>query len=120
MKGSGALDGIFAQIDAGAALTGSDGLLSGMLKAVLEGGLEVEMSDRLGYDRGDPDAAACPDSRNGTSVKMVSTEVGEVILDVPPRPGRHVCPDAGSQGAASSGRVGCGDHQSVRRGDDGA
>lgn len=120
LKASGALDGIFAQIDAGAALTGSDSLLSGMLKAVLEGGLEVEMSDHLGYDRGDPDAAACPDSRNGTSVKTVSTEVGEVILDVPPRPGRHVRPDAGSQGAASSGRVGCGDHQSVRRGDDGA
>ena len=51
LKASGALDGIFAQIDAGAALTGSDGLLSGMLKAVLERGLEVEMSDHLGYDR---------------------------------------------------------------------
>jgi len=83
LKASGALDGIFAQIDAGAALTGSDGLLSGMLKAVLERGLEVEMSDHLGYDRGDPDAAAYPNSRNGTSAKTVSTEVGDVILDVP-------------------------------------
>ncbi len=83
LKASGALDGIFAQIDAGAALTGSDGLLSEMLKAVLERGLEVEMSDHLGYDRGDPDAAAYPNSRNGTSAKTVSTEVGDVILDVP-------------------------------------
>jgi len=83
LKASGALDGIFAQIDADAALTGSDGLLSGMLKAVLERGLEVEMSDHLGYDRGDPDAAAYPNSRNGTSAKTVSTEVGDVILDVP-------------------------------------
>ena len=32
---------------------------------------------------GDPDAAAFPNSRNGTSSKMVSTEVGDVDLDVP-------------------------------------
>ena len=42
LKASGALDVIFAQIDAGETpLTGDDGLLKGMLKAALERGLEL-------------------------------------------------------------------------------
>ena len=45
LKASGALDGIFEQIDAGEVpLGGDDGLLKGMLKAALERGLEVELS----------------------------------------------------------------------------
>ncbi len=41
LKASGALDGIFAKIDAGEPLTGESGLLGGMLKAALERGLET-------------------------------------------------------------------------------
>ena len=36
LKASGALDEIFAKIDAGEALTGEQGLIGGMLKAALE------------------------------------------------------------------------------------
>ena len=42
LKASGALDEVFARIDAGEPLTGHEGLLKGMLKASLERGLEVE------------------------------------------------------------------------------
>ena len=66
LKESGALDEIFARIDAGEPLTGHAGLLKGMLKASLERGLDAELSDHVGYDRGDPDAAEFPNSRNGT------------------------------------------------------
>ena len=45
LKESGALDEIFARIDAGEPLTGHEGLLKGMLKASLERGLETELSD---------------------------------------------------------------------------
>ena len=83
LKASGALEGIFAQVDAGAPLTGSDGVLAGVVKAALERGLAAELTEHLGHDRGDPDAAAFPNSRNGTSSKTVSTEVGDVDLDVP-------------------------------------
>lgn len=83
LKASGALDEIFAQIDAGAPLTGEDGLLTGVLKAALERGLETELSEHLGYEKGSPDAAAYPNSRNGTSAKTLSTEVGEVDLNIP-------------------------------------
>jgi putative transposase len=64
-------------------LTGDDGLLKGMLKAALERGLEVELSDHVGYERGDPAAAQFPNSRNGTSAKTVASEVGDVELAVP-------------------------------------
>jgi putative transposase len=84
LKASGALDEIFAQIDSGQVpLTGDDGLLKGMLKAALERGLEAELTDHVGYERGDPAAGAFPNSRNGTTAKTVSSEVGDVELAVP-------------------------------------
>jgi transposase-like protein len=83
LKESGALDEIFARIDAGESLTGHAGLLKGMLKASLERGLEAELSDHVGYDRGDPAAAEFSNSRNGTFAKTVATEIGDVELAVP-------------------------------------
>jgi putative transposase len=84
LKASGALDAIFAQIDAGETpLTGDDGLLKGMLKAALERGLEIELTDHVGYERGALDASAFANSRNGTSPKTLATEVGDVELAVP-------------------------------------
>lgn len=83
LKSSGALDEIFARIDAGEPLTGHEGLLKGMLKASLERGLEVELGDHVGYDRGDPDAALFPNSRNGTFPKTVASEIGDIELAIP-------------------------------------
>jgi Transposase, Mutator family len=84
LKASGALDGIFEQIDAGQVpLGGDDGLLKAMLKAALERGLEVELTDHVGYERGDPEASLSPNSRNGTTAKTVSSQVGDVGLAVP-------------------------------------
>ena len=83
MKESGALDEIFARIDAGESLTGHAGLLKGMLKASLERGLEAELGDHVGYDRGDPDAAQFSNSRNGTFPKTVASEIGDVELAIP-------------------------------------
>lgn len=83
LKESGALDEIFARIDAGEPLTGHAGLLKGMLKASLERGLDVELSDHVGYDRGDPDAAMFPNSRNGTFPKTVASEIGDIELAIP-------------------------------------
>jgi len=83
LKASGALDDIFAQMDAGTPLTGEDGLLGGIVKAALERGLETELTDHLGYEKGDPEAAVYPNSRNGASTKVVRTEVGDVELAIP-------------------------------------
>lgn len=83
LKSSGALDEIFAKIDAGEALTGEQGLIGGMLKAALERGLDAELTEHVGYDRGDAEASLHDNSRNGTSAKTVGTEVGDLELAIP-------------------------------------
>ncbi|MBB4133885.1 transposase-like protein [Gordonia humi] len=80
---SGALDGVFAQIDAGQPIAGEDGLLNALLKATLERGLNVELTEHLGYETGDADASSFPNSRNGYSAKTLATEVGDVEISVP-------------------------------------
>ena len=83
LKASGALDEIFAKIDAGEALTGEQGLIGGMLKAALERGLETELTEHVGYERGDAEASLHENSRNGTTPKTVATEIGDVELAIP-------------------------------------
>ncbi len=57
--------------------------MKGMLKASLERGLETELTDHVGYDRGDPVAAEFSNSRNGTFPNTVASEIGDVELAVP-------------------------------------
>ena len=64
-------------------LTGDGGLLTGLVRQVLQTGLEVEMTEHLGYERHAPESRGTPDSRNGTTPKRVTTEIGEVDLRVP-------------------------------------
>lgn len=84
LAASGALDGLFARIDAGELdLTGDGGFIPELIKTTLERGLQSELSDHLGYEKGDPAASAHANSRNGTSAKTVATQVGDVDLAVP-------------------------------------
>ena len=84
LRASGAVDDLLAQIDTGeVALTGEGGLLPGLIKLALERGLAAELTDHLGYDKGDPAGRVLPNARNGTSPKTVLTEAGPVPLDVP-------------------------------------
>lgn len=83
LKASGALNEIFAKMDAGQPLTGDDGLLGGIVKAALERGLDTELTEHLGYEKGDVDAAMFPNSRNGSTGKTLATEVGDIDLAVP-------------------------------------
>ena len=84
LAASGALDGLFAQIDAGEIdLTGDGGFIPELIKATLERGLHTELADHLGYEKGAPDAAAFANSRNGTTPKTVATQVGDVDLAIP-------------------------------------
>ncbi len=67
----------------GVRLTGDGGFLPQLIKAVLERGLAVELTDHLGYGKGDPAGRAVSNSRNGSTGKTLVTEVGPVPLDVP-------------------------------------
>src|SRR6266705_4494352 len=67
----------------GVELTGDDGLLTAMVRQVLQTGLEVELADHLGYEPYDPAGRGSGNSRNGSPPKKVTTDVGEVALRVP-------------------------------------
>ena len=67
----------------GVELTGDGGLLTAMVRQVLQTGLEVEMADHLGYEPHDPAGRGSGNSRNGSYPKTVITEIGEVDVRVP-------------------------------------
>lgn len=67
----------------GIALTGEGGLLSALTRQVLQSALEAEMSLHLGYDKHAPDGRNRGNSRNGSSPKTVTTEIGQLTVQVP-------------------------------------
>jgi len=78
------IDALIADAEAaGVGIDGPDGLINRMIKAVLERGLEIEMADHLGYDRGDPTGNGSGNSRNGFTAKTVITTAGQTRIDVP-------------------------------------
>ena len=64
-------------------LLGEEGLFKELKRALLERALGAELSDHLGYEKGDPAGRGTGNSRNGHSDKRVLTEDGEVNLAVP-------------------------------------
>jgi transposase-like protein len=84
LAASGALDELFARIDAGdIELTGDGGLIPGLIKAALERGLQAELTEHLGYEKGAPEASLFANSRNGTTSKTLASQVGDIELDSP-------------------------------------
>jgi putative transposase len=91
-------------VDAGELqLTGDGGFIPEMIKAVLERGLQAELTDHLGYEKGDPAGRGSPNMRNGTSPKTVLSEIGALPLDIP-----RDRAAASSRGWCRSGRGGPG------------
>ena len=87
-----AMDGVDAELvarlvdqarAAGLQLTGEGGLLQQLTKRVLESALEGEITDHLGYDKGDPAGKNGGNSRNGVRGKTILIEVGPVEIGVP-------------------------------------
>lgn len=67
----------------GVALTGEGGLLTGLVRQVLQGALESEITDHLGYEPHAVDGRGSGNSRNGHYPKTVRTEVGDVAVKIP-------------------------------------
>src|SRR5438309_11742619 len=67
----------------GLKLTGEGGRLGKLTKMVVEGALEGELDDHLGYGKHDPAGRDGGNSRNGHRAKNVLTEAGPVELSVP-------------------------------------
>src|SRR6516225_5488521 len=64
-------------------LTGEDGLFKQLKKALIERALGAELTNHLGYEKGDPAGRGSGNSRNGTSSKTILTEDGDVEIAVP-------------------------------------
>jgi putative transposase len=64
-------------------LLGEDGLFRELKRRLLERALGAELSEHLGYERGDPAGRGSGNSRNGYSSKTVLSEDGAVEIAVP-------------------------------------
>ena len=81
---SGMLDDLFEKIDAGEVqLDGDGGFIHQLIKTGLERGLQAELTEHVGYEKGDPEAALYDNSRNGSFPKTVGTTAGDVELRIP-------------------------------------
>ena len=67
----------------GVGLTSDGGLLTGLVRQVLQVGSEVEMAEHLGYERNAASGLGTPSSGNDSSPKRARTGVGEASLRVP-------------------------------------
>ena len=81
---SGVMDDLFAKIDAGEVqLDGDGGFIQQLIKTGLERGLQTELTEHLGYEKGAPEGSFFDNSRNGSFAKTVGTSVGDVELAIP-------------------------------------
>src|ERR1700741_2194872 len=77
------LDQLLANYEKPEDLTGENGLFKQLKKALIERALGAELTEHLGYEKGDPAGRGSGNSRNGTSSKSILTEDGEVEISVP-------------------------------------
>jgi putative transposase len=77
------LDELLADYEKPEDLLGEEGLFKQLKKALLERALGAELSEHLGYEKGDPAGRGTGNSRNGYSDKTVLTEDGEIDLAMP-------------------------------------
>jgi putative transposase len=77
------LDALMAGYEKPEDLTGPDGILRQLTRAVMERALEAEMTEHLGYEKHDPAGRGSGNSRNGTGSKTLKTETGEFSIEVP-------------------------------------
>jgi len=77
------LDQLLANYQKPEDLTGEEGLFKQLKKALIERALGAELTEHLGYEKGDPAGRGSGNSRNGTSSKTVLTEDGEIEISVP-------------------------------------
>ena len=77
------LDQLFANYTKPEDLTGENGLFKQLKKALIERALGAELTEHLGYEKGDPTGRGTRNSRCGTSAKTILTDDGEIDIAVP-------------------------------------
>ena len=64
-------------------ITGSDGILKQLTKAIIERALESELTHELGYEKHSPSGNGSGNSRNGLSYKTLKTDHGDMAITIP-------------------------------------
>src|SRR5271157_700043 len=77
------LDQLLANYEKPEDLTGENKLFKQLKKALIERARGAELTDHLGYEKGDPAGRGSGNSRNGRSSKTILTEDGEIEISVP-------------------------------------
>src|SRR3974377_604685 len=77
------LDQLLANYEKPDDLTGEEGLFKQLKKALIERALGAELTEHLGYEKGDPAGRGKGNSRNGTSSQTMLTAEGEGEIGVP-------------------------------------
>jgi putative transposase len=78
------LDRLMDRVDEeGLELLGPDGVLTELTSRIMNRALEAEMTEHLGYERGDRAGWGSGNNRNGTYPKTVLTDAGGIPLQVP-------------------------------------
>ena len=78
------LDRLMDQVEAeGLELLGPDGVLTELTSRIMNRALDAEMTEHLGYERGDPAGWGSGNVRNGSYPKTVLTDAGGIPIQVP-------------------------------------
>jgi transposase-like protein len=64
-------------------ITGPDGLLARLTKRLVERAMDAELSEHLGYERGEAPPGGVGNARNGMTPKTIQTEQGSVRVEQP-------------------------------------
>lgn len=77
------LNELLASVSSPDQLLGKDGLLKQLTARLVEKALQAEMTDHLGRDQGQARAPGATNGRNGYTSKILTTDHGDVTIDVP-------------------------------------
>ncbi len=77
------LDELLADYESREDLVGPDGLIKQLIGRLIETAAGAELTEHLGYERGDPAGRGSGNSRNGTTPKTLLTEHGEIPVAIP-------------------------------------
>ena len=77
------LDELLKEYGGSSGVTGPDGLLKDMTRAVINRAMGAELTHHLGYEPGQTPPSGQANRRNGKTGKTVRTGQGEIAIDVP-------------------------------------
>jgi len=65
-------------------LMGSDGAIKKLMKNAIEGMLDAELTEHLGYEKHSPAGKNTGNNRNGKTKKILKNDNGELDILIPP------------------------------------